>query len=481
MGETPDAARRGAHDGGVMTTIDHTSVAAGLRSGGFVGRIVEPTDTEYDSARVGWNGAIDRHPAAVAYATDADDVAAAIRAARADGLPFTVRAGAHSVSGRSIRDGALCIDLRALNRVEVDPESAIVRVGGGALLGELDAATQEHGLATPLGFISVTGVGGLTLNGGIGWLTRKHGLSCDNLVAAEVVLANGSVVRANDTENSELMWGLRGGGGNFGIVTSFEYRLHEISDVYFEMRFYDAAALGDVLRLFGACGPALAEDCVGGAVAMTVPHSEMFPEQLHGQFVAALLLGHLGGDEAEAKQAFAPFDAAPAPLFAMGMTVPYVVAQSMQDEDMPSGRQNYWKAGNLRGLTEDVIDVLTTRAPTVLSPHAQVMVLLLGGAMGRVGETDTAYCGRDAVFNVSIDNIWEDPAENEEQIAWSRAFYDTLAPHLSSGVYLNWASEESTDRVKYAYGPNYERLVALKDQYDPTNFFRRNQNIKPSS
>ncbi len=462
-----------------MTTIDTDTTE--LLAAGFSGNLLRPGDAMYDEARQVYNAMFDRHPALIVQCRNTEDVVAAMKFARAAGLEVAVRAGGHSIAGFSACEGGIVIDLSLMKHVDVDPDRRIARVQPGVLLGELDAATQEHGLATPLGFISVTGVGGLTLNGGIGWLTRKHGLSCDNLVAAEVVLANGSVVRANDTENSELMWGLRGGGGNFGIVTSFEYRLHEISDVYFEMRFYDAAALGDVLRLFGACGPALAEDCVGGAVAMTVPHSEMFPEQLHGQFVAALLLGHLGGDEAEAKQAFAPFDAAPAPLFAMGMTVPYVVAQSMQDEDMPSGRQNYWKAGNLRGLTEDVIDVLTTRAPTVLSPHAQVMVLLLGGAMGRVGETDTAYCGRDAVFNVSIDNIWEDPAENEEQIAWSRAFYDTLAPHLSSGVYLNWASEESTDRVKYAYGPNYERLVALKDQYDPTNFFRRNQNIKPST
>ena len=462
-----------------MTTIDTDTTV--LLAAGFSGTLLRPGDATYDEARQVYNAMFDRHPALIVQCRNTEDVVAAMKFARAAGLEVAVRAGGHSIAGFSACEGGIVIDLSLMKHVDVDPDRRIARVQPGVLLGELDAATQEHGLATPLGFISVTGVGGLTLNGGIGWLTRKHSLSCDNLVAAEVVLANGSVVRANDTENSELMWGLRGGGGNFGIVTSFEYRLHEISDVYFEMRFYDAAALGDVLRLFGACGPALAEDCVGGAVAMTVPHSEMFPEQLHGQFVAALLLGHLGGDEAEAKQAFAPFDAAPAPLFAMGMTVPYVVAQSMQDEDMPSGRQNYWKAGNLRGLTEDVIDVLTTRAPTVLSPHAQVMVLLLGGAMGRVGETDTAYCGRDAVFNVSIDNIWEDPAENEEQIAWSRAFYDTLAPHLSSGVYLNWASEESTDRVKYAYGPNYERLVALKDQYDPTNFFRRNQNIKPST
>ena len=283
-----------------MTTIDTDTTE--LLAAGFSGNLLRPGDATYDEARQVYNAMFDRHPALIVQCRNTEDVVAAVKFARTAGLEVAVRAGGHSIAGFSACEGGIVIDLSLMKHVDVDPDRRIARVQPGVLLGELDAATQEHGLATPLGFISVTGVGGLTLNGGIGWLTRKHGLSCDNLVAAEVVLADGSVVRANDTENSELMWGLRGGGGNFGIVTSFEYRLHEISDVYFEMRFYDAAALGDVLRLFGARGPALAEDCVGGAVAMTVPHSEMFPEELHGQFVTALLLGYLGGDEAAAKR-----------------------------------------------------------------------------------------------------------------------------------------------------------------------------------
>lgn len=462
-----------------MTTIDTDTTE--LLAAGFSGNLLRPGDATYDEARQVYNAMFDRHPALIIQCRNTEDVVAAVNFARGTGLEVAVRAGGHSIAGFSVCEGGIVIDLSLMKHIDVDPDRRIARAQPGVLLGELDAATQQHGLATPLGFISVTGVAGLTLNGGIGWLARKYGLSCDNLVAAEVVLADGSVVRTSDTQNHDLMWGLRGGGGNFGIVTSFEYRLHEMADVFFEMRFYPAGAFSDVLRVLGAHGPALSDDVVAGAVAMTVPQSEMFPEELHGQFVTALLLGYLGSDEDAAKQAFAPFDATPEPLLAMGMTVPFTVAQTMQDDDMPSGRQNYWKAGNLRELTEDAIEVLATHAPTVLSPHGQVMVLLLGGAMGRVGETDTAYCGRDAVFNCSIDNIWEDPAENEAQIAWSRAFYDALTPHLAGGVYLNWASEESADRVRQAYGPNYERLVALKDQYDPTNFFRMNQNIKPSS
>ncbi len=374
------------------------------------------------------------------------------------------------------------IDLSLMKHVDVDPDRRIARVQPGVLLGELDAATQEHGLATPLGFISVTGVAGLTLNGGIGWLTRKHGLSCDNLVAAEVVLADGSVVRANDAENSDLMWGLRGGGGNFGIVTSFEYRLHEISDVYFEMRFYDAAALGDVLRLFGEHGPGLAEDCVAGAVAMTVPHSEMFPEEMHGQFVTALLLGYLGGDEAAAKQAFAPFDAAPAPLFAMGMTVPFVVAQSMQDEDMPSGRQNYWKAGNLRELTDEAVEVIATRAPTARSPYCQVTVLLLGGAMSRIGETDTAYCGRErGLQRVDRQHLGGPGGERRtDRVEPCVLRHPRPAPLWRRVPQLGFRGEHRPGRARVRAELQTARR-GLKDQYDPTNFFCRNQNIKPST
>ncbi len=452
-----------------------------LLGAGFSGRVLRPGDPTYDDARQVYNAMFDRRPALILQCLRTEDVVQAVRFAQATDLPVAVRGGGHSIAGFSSCDGGIVIDLSQMKHIDVDPDQRIARAQPGVLLGELDAATQAHGLATPLGFVSVTGIAGLTLNGGMGWLMRKHGLSCDNLIAAEVVLADGTVVRASDTHNADLMWGLRGGGGNFGIVTSFEYRLHEVSDVYMEMRFFELSDLGAVLRVFADVAPSMSDDVTTGVVALTVPESEMFPPELHGRLIAALLWGHLSGDEEVAKRELEAFDAMPAPLLAMGMVMPFVAAQTMQDDDMPAGRQNYWKAGNLTTLTDEAIDQLVERTATIPSPYCQVTVLLLGGAMGRVGQTDTAYCGRDAIFNLSIDNIWEDPAQNDAQIAWTRSFHHAMTPYFSGGVYLNFASEEPADRVRLAYGANYDRLVELKDRYDPTNFFRRNQNIAPSA
>jgi len=292
--------------------------------------------------------------------------------------------------------------------------------------------------------------------------------------------ADGTVVRASDTENAELMWGLRGGGGNFGIVTNFEYRLHEVSEIYVDMRFYDPSALEAVLRLFADVAPTLPDAVTAYAGAFTVPSNETYPEELHNKLVGFLLLGYLG-DEADGKLALSPLADTPEPVFAMAMTMPFVEAQSMQDEDMPPGLQNYWKSGLLDEISAGAIDVFIQHAVTATSPNCQPGIMLLGGAVSRVSETATAYRGREATFNFSIDNIWEDPAENETQIAWSRAFYDAMTPFLSESMYLNFASEETQERVRQSYGPNYERLVALKDRYDPTNRFRMNQNIAPSA
>jgi FAD/FMN-containing dehydrogenase len=447
---------------------------------GFSGVVLRPGDAGYDDARRVYNAMFDRRPGLIAQCRNTADVATAVRFARAHGVPVAVRSGGHSVAGFSICDDGLVIDLSLMKHIDVDPDGRTVRAQPGVILGELDAATQQYGLATPLGFISQTGIAGLTLNGGIGFLARKHGLACDNLIAAEVVLADGTVVRASDADNAELMWGLRGGGGNFGIVTNFEYRLHEVSEIYPDMRFFDPSALGAVLRVFGEVAPTLDDAVTAYAGAFTVPSNEMYPEEYHDKLMGFLLLGYLG-DEAGGKLALAPLSAVPEPAFAMAMTMPFVEAQSMQDEDMPPGRQNYWKSGLLDELTSDAIDVFVEHTVTATSPYCQPGIMLLGGAVSRVGETDTAYRGRHATFNFSIDNIWDDPAENDAQIAWSRAFYDAMTPFLSDSIYLNFASEETPEKVRQAYGPNYERLVALKDRYDPTNLFRMNQNIAPSA
>ena len=427
MGETPDAARRGARDRGVMTTIDHTSVAAGLRACGFVGRIVEPTDPEYDTARAGWNGAIDRHPAAVAYATDADDVAAAIRAARADGLPFTVRAGAHSVSGRSIRDGALCIDLRALNRVEVDPESAIVRVGGGALLGELDAATQEHGLAVPAGQVSHTGVGGLTLGGGIGWLMRRHGLTIDSLRAVEVVLADGQQVRASAAEHPDLFWALRGGGGDFGVVTRFEFQAHRVGPMVLAgVLVYPWDRAREAFRASRELMDGAPEELTLFDVLLTAPPAEPFPPELQGQRVAVIGVAWCGELE-DGERVLAPLRASCPPALDLVGPMPYVALQSMLDATAPHGWHFYDRQHYLRDVSDDFIDTLVDGFESVPTPQAHVVTSWLGGAVDRVPPGETAFGHRGAkaltwIIGCSVDDpvdpvrdwvrrVWDDTAE----------------------------------------------------------------------
>jgi FAD/FMN-containing dehydrogenase len=461
-----------------MGGIDDTAVEKLATE--FTGELLRDGDAGYDDARQVYNGMFsDRRPALIARCRSTADVVAAVNFGRATGVDVAVKGGGHSIPGFSAIDGGLLIDLSAMKHIDVDPDGRVARAQPGVLLGELDAATQKHGLAAPLGFVSVTGIAGLTLNGGIGFLARKHGLSCDNLLAAEVVLADGTVVLASDDENADLMWGLRGGGGNFGIVTRFEYRLHEVSEVYLEMRFYEPEAMPELLRRFAAHGPGLSEDVVIYVVAMTLPEDEMFPPEVHNKAVAGLLLGYLGGADA-GEAALAVFPAPEGALVEMAMPMPWEMAQSFQDGDVPSGRQNYWKSANLTELPNDAIDVIATTAFTATSPFTQVGLMVLGGAVSRVGEHDTAYSGRDAVFTLMLDNIWEDPAENEKQIAWSRAFYESLSPFFSSGAYLNFTVADAPGAVEKAYGENYARLVELKNTYDPTNFFNRNQNITPT-
>jgi FAD/FMN-containing dehydrogenase len=458
--------------------IDNTAVEKLATE--FSGDLLRPGDDGFDAAREVYNGMFaDRRPGLIARCRSTADVVAAVNFARTSGVEFAVKGGGHSIAGFSAIDEGLLVDLELMKHVDVDADGRIARAQPGVRLGELDAATLKHGLATPLGFVSVTGIAGLTLNGGIGFLARKHGLSCDNLIGAEVVLADGTVVNASDDENADLMWGLRGGGGNFGIVTRFEYRLHPVGDIYVVMRFYDPSALGDILRGFASVGPSLNDDVVAYAAAVTVPEDEMFPPELHNQPVALLLLGHLAG-EAGADE-LAAFPSPDGALVEMAVPMPYTDAQTFQDAEMPSGRRNYWKSANLTELSEGAIDVFVQRAFTATSPYTQTGLMIMGGAVSRVDESATAYSGRDAAYNVMLDNIWDDPAEDAAQIAWSRSLYDALTPFFSAGAYLNFTVEDDATAVAKAYGGNYARLVELKNTYDPTNMFRRNQNITPTA
>jgi FAD/FMN-containing dehydrogenase len=473
MGETTDAPTRVVRDRERMTTAQRLTIAAGLRAGGFVGRIVEPSDAEYDGARMGWNGAIDRFPAAVAFASDAEDVAAAIRSARAGELPFTIRAGAHSVSGRSVRDGALCIDLRALSDVEVDTETASVRVGGGALLGELDAATQEHGLAVPAGQVSHTGVGGLTLGGGLGWLMRGHGLTIDSLRAADVVLADGSLVRASADEHPALFWALRGGGGDFAVVTRFEFQAHRVGPMVLAgVLVYPWEHAKEALRasrdLMAAGAP---EELTLFDVLLTAPPAEPFPPDLQGRKVAVIGVAWCG-DHAEGERVLAPLRAACPPALDLVGPMPYVALQTMLDATAPHGWQFYDRQHYLPEVSDAFVDALVDGFGSVPTPQAHVVTSWLGGAIDRVAPGETAFGHRGAkaltwIIGCSVEPP-VDPVRN-----WVRRLWDDTAGFATGGVYVNALDRDRSVRDAYA-ADVWDRLVAVKRRYDPEGRFAGN-------
>ena len=449
-----------------------SSLADALRAHGFVGRLVEPTDADYDRARMGWNGAIDRRPAGVAYAGDADDVVAAIRVARDAGLAFTVRAGGHSVSGRSVRDGALCIDLRALNAVDVDPVRATVRVGGGALLSEVDAATQEHGLAVPAGQISHTGVGGLTLGGGMGWLMRHHGLTIDSLEAADVVLADGRMVRASADEHPDLFWALRGGGGDFGVVTSFEFRARRVGPMVLAgMLVYPWERAGEALRAGRDLAVGAPPELTVFDVVLTAPPQEPFPPELQGRPVAIVAVAW-SGDLDEGERVLAPLRETSSPAVDLVGPMPYVALQSMLDETAPPGGRYYDRLHYLPEVSDGFIDTLLAGFEDVPTPHAHVMTTWMGGAIDSVAPGETAFGHRDArALTWIIGASGDEPVEPVAD--WVRRVWDATAPFASGGVYVNALDPERSVQDAYA-DEIWERLVAVKRRYDPDRVFTGN-------
>ena len=454
------------------TTTPTSPLAAKLQAGEFVGRLVEPADADYDDARAGWNGAIDRRPAAVAYASDADDVAAVVRAARDAGLAFTIRAGGHSVSGRSVRDGALCIDLRALNAVDVDAERGVVRVGGGTLLSELDAATQEHGLAVPAGQISHTGVGGLTLGGGIGWLMRSHGLTIDSLQGVEVVLADGRLVRASDDEHPDLFWALRGGGGDFGVVTAFEFRAHSVGPtVLGGMLVYPWEQARDALRATRELMAVAPEELTTFVALITAPPEEPFPAELQGRPVVAVAMAWTG-DLDDGARLLAPLRSSCPPVVDLVAPMPYLALQSMLDETAPHGWRFYDRLHYLPEVSDDFIDSLLKGFERVPTPHSHVMTAWMGGAIDRVAPGATAFGHRGARALT-----WIIGCSGDEPVGpvadWVRRLWDDTASFASRGVYVNALNPERSVRDAYA-DDIWERLVAVKRRYDPDGVLEGN-------
>jgi FAD/FMN-containing dehydrogenase len=455
-----------------MTTTRTPTLADALRQGGFVGRVIEPDDPGYDTARFGWNAAIDRWPAAVACATDADDVSAAIRAARGAGLRFTIRGGGHSVSGRSVVDGALCIDLRQMSGVEVDPARGVVRVGGGALLGELDAATQEHGLAVPAGQVSHTGVGGLTLGGGLGWLMRHHGLTIDSLVAADVVLASGDIVRASASEHPDLFWALRGGGGDFGAVVSFEFRLHQVGPtVLAGMLVYPWESAREALRASRDLMEEAPPELTIFDVLLTAPPEPPFPEELRGRRVAVVSVAW-SGDLAEGERVLAPLRAACPPALDLVGPMPYLALQTMLDPTAPPGWRFYDRLHYLPEVSDGFIDSVVRGFESVPTPQSHVVLGWMGGAIDRVAPGETAFGHRDArAFTWVIGCSANEPLAPVTE--WVRRVWEDTAGFAREGVYVN--ALDSGRSVREAYADEiWERLVAIKRRYDPDGVFAGN-------
>ncbi len=447
--------------------------------GKFAGSVITANDPEYETARRVWNGMIDKRPTLIARCTNAADVKAALAFARAERLPIAVRGGAHNVAGNATVDGGVVIDLSPMKGIRVDAEKRLAIAEPGLTWGEFDAATQAQGLATTGGLVSTTGIAGFTLGGGIGWLMRKHGLTADNLVAADLVTAEGETVRASEKDNKDLFWALRGGGGNFGIVTQFEYRLHPVPQVIGGLTLYPAGRAGAMLRFFREITDSAPDALTLLFAFISAPPAPFVPEHLRLKPVVAIVLCYTG-DLTEGERIVRPIKSFGQPAVDLIGPMPYLALQSMLDAGAPAGMQNYWKASYLAGVSDAAIDVLVEHSGRMHSPLSQVHLHQMGGAVGRVSREATAFAHRDAAFAMNIVGIWPDPAENETHTRWAREFADAIAPHTTGGVYVNFLGNEGEERVHAAYGAKtYERLVDVKTKLDPHNVFRVNQNIKP--
>ena len=462
--------------------IVEDAAVEGLRFN-FRGDLIRPGEPGYDEARSRHNAMFDKRPALIARCTGNADVVAALGFARQAGLPIAIRGGGHSVAGFSNVDDGVVIDLSRMRGVRVDPEARTVRAQGGCTWGDVDRETQVFGLATPGGVVSHTGIAGLTLGGGFGILSFKYGLSCDNLVSADMVTADGRVVTANAEQNDDLYWGLRGGGGNFGIVTSFEYRLHPVGEVLMSMSMYSPDQGADMLRFLDGLYGEAPSDLAFMGIFLTVPEQPpmpIFPPEILGKKMCAIFAAWTG-DAEEGQKAMAPLKAFGKPSFEIALPMPYTMVQTIQDENEPWGSRNYWKSAYLKELSPEAIEIIAARGPTAPAASSSVLVGRFGGAIAAVGEMDTAFPLRDSGFVVQMDSSWADAGDDDENIAWTRDLADALKPHTLDRVYVNFIGDEGQDRVEKAYGAErYARLVALKDKYDPDNVFNLNQNIKPS-
>jgi FAD/FMN-containing dehydrogenase len=437
------------------------------------GRVLRPIDDGYDAARQVHNGLVDRAPAVIVRCRSAADAAAGVRFARAAALDICVRGGGHNVAGRAVADDAVMIDLAEMRGTEVDPEARTVRAEGGLTWAELNDATAEHGLAVTGGAISTTGIAGLTLGGGLGWLMAKHGLAADNLLAVELVNAAGEVLEVTEESDPDLFWALRGGGGNFGIATTFTYRLHPVETVTGGVIAHPVDAAPELFRFYREAVAGCPDDLTVFAGLLHAPDGS-------GTKLAALVVFHTG-DPQQADQDLAPFTSWGSPLMVEVGRMPYPVMNTLLDAGYPDGALNYWLSSFTRGLPDGLIDTMVECFASVPSPMTAILLEHFHGAVTRIGVTDTAVPHRAEGWNLLIPSVWMDPAATDENIAWTRATHRAFGPHLEEARWLNYlGGDQGVSAVQAAYGPNYQRLVEAKQRYDPENIFHHNHNIDPN-
>jgi FAD/FMN-containing dehydrogenase len=445
----------------------------------LTGELILPPDPGYDEARAIWNAMIDRRPAMIVRCANTADVVRAVNYARDHHMLVSVRGGGHNVAGSALNDGGMVIDLSAMKCVHVHADSKRAVVEAGALLADVDAAPQVHHLATPLGINSTTGIAGLTLGGGFGWLSRKHGMTVDNLIAAEVVTADGRVVHASAEKHPDLFWALRGGSGNFGVVTRFEFRLHELGpNVLAGFIVYPMSEAKSVLKQYREFVAQAPDDLTVWSVLRNAPPLPFLPESVHGTGVVVLAMMH-AGDPAQGEAIIDPLRRFGTPVGEHVGVMPYTAWQQVLDPLLAPRARNYWKSHNFKTLEDGLFDVMVDTASALPSPQCEMILASMGGATARAATEATAYPHRDALFVVNVHARWEDPADDARCIAWAREFYRAGARYSTGGVYVNFQTEDEKERVHAAYGSNYNRLARVKRIYDPANVFRVNQNIQP--
>ncbi|MFM0322506.1 FAD-binding oxidoreductase [Caballeronia glebae] len=445
------------------------------------GRIISPSDTDYDEARKVWNATIDRRPALIVRCAGTADVIAALSFAREHGVLVSIRGGSHNIAGSAVSDDALMIDLSAMKSVRIDPQAKRAYVEPGALLSDFDHEAQAFGLATPLGINSTTGVAGLTLGGGFGWISRKFGVTVDNLVAAEIVTADGTWRRVSVESEPDLFWALRGGGGNFGVVTLFEYQLHEVGpQIYGGLVVFPLEQADEVLpkyREFVAQSP---DELTVWAVLRLAPPLPFLPEDAHGKPVVVLASCYVGPVE-NGERALAPVRSFGTPYGEHLGAMPFTAWQKAFDPLLTPGERNYWKSHNFASLNDETFGILTNAVKSLPSTQCEVFIGAMGGQTNRVPADATAYANRDSIYTINIHGRWSEAADDEKCTKWARDMFAAMTPHAIGSVYVNFMTGEEGDRVRAAYGPNYERLAEAKRRYDPDNLFRSNQNITPAA